>query len=342
MNTIYSDAHLGHQPEREFFEAHWQPFQESASRAEAILRAVRESRLGEVIPPRAFGLAPIQAVHDGAYLGYLQTAYARWTAAGHDPAGVYGDTFALRRMSHRPDTPMALAGYYAMDLTAVIVAGTWLAAHAAAQCALTGAALLAESGRAAFALCRPPGHHAHRDLAGGYCFVNNAAVAAHALSASGKVAVLDVDFHHGNGTQDIFYARDDVLFVSIHADPARQYPYFIGARDERGAGRGLGFNVNYPLGAGTTDDAYLGVLESACEDVARFAPDVLVVSLGVDTFGGDPLGDFALTTGAFPRIGARIAQLGRPTLFVMEGGYAVDALGRNVTGVLAGFEAGRA
>jgi acetoin utilization deacetylase AcuC-like enzyme len=182
-------------------------------------------------------------------------------------------------------------------------------------------------------------------MGGGYCFVNNVAVAAHwlvshpgASTDAGRVAILDIDFHHGNGTQAIFYERSDVLFVSLHADPDRQYPYFLGGADERGAGEGVGFNINYPLPIGIEDDPYLAFLDRACDDVSRFAPHYLLVSLGVDTFGSDPLGDFALTNAAFPRIGARLAQLHLPTVFLMEGGYAIDQLGSNVVGVLAEFD----
>ena len=198
---------------------------------------------------------------------------------------------------------------------------------------------------AAFALCRPPGHHAHADMCGGYCFLNNAAIAAQQLLAFNiaqpnppKVAILDVDFHHGNGTQHIFYGRNDVLFVSLHADPDWHYPYFSGAADERGAGDGEGYTLNFPLPPRIADDGYLAVLGQACDNISRFMPDYLVVSLGVDTFEGDPLGDFALSARAFGRIGGQLAQLGLPTLIVMEGGYAVEQLGDNVIAVLGAFD----
>jgi len=203
MKTVYSPAHKNHQPAQEFFEAKLIPFQETATRAENILQAVRAANLGEVISPRDFGLAPILAAHDADYITYLQGAYAAWVQAGLDEVGVYADTFPIRKMPHKPSGPLGQAGFYAMDLTAVIVRGTWQAAYSSAQCALMAAQLVANGDRAAFALCRPPGHHAQRDLAGGYCFINNAAVAANWLAQAGaKVAVLDVDFHHGNGTQD--------------------------------------------------------------------------------------------------------------------------------------------
>ncbi|MBC8076666.1 MAG: histone deacetylase family protein, partial [Chloroflexales bacterium] len=185
---------------------------------------------------------------------------------------------------------------------------------------------------------RPPGHHAGSDIYGGYCFLNNAAIAAAYLGRKGRVAVLDIDFHHGNGTQDIFYERDNVLYVSIHADPARHYPYFVGYADERGAGAGAGFNLNLPLERGVTNERYLAVLQQALDAVNAYGPRWLVVSAGFDTYGEDPVArnDFALTGNAFTQIGARIASLGLPTLHVQEGGYAVAALGDNVVRYLLG------
>jgi acetoin utilization deacetylase AcuC-like enzyme len=243
-------------------------------------------------------------------------------------------------------------------MSAPIVAGTYAAARAAANTALTGAALLLEGQRATYALCRPPGHHAGRDLYGGYCYLNNAAIAAQFLGVGGwespptpnlqpptpnpqlthRVAILDVDYHHGNGTQQIFYERGDVLFASIHADPARQYPYFAGHADERGAGAGLGANLNIPLEADVDDGRYLEALDEALRAVRAFDPRFLVVSAGFDTFGGDPIADFALSSAVYPQIGRRIAALGLPTLIVQEGGYAVEALGENAVGLLRGFD----
>ena len=216
-------------------------------------------------------------------------------------------------------------GYYSFDAGTPITAGTWQAAQSSADVAVTSARLLAEGGHPAiFALCRPPGHHAATDLYGGYCFLNNAAIAAQYLIDGGaeRVAILDVDYHHGNGTQAIFYDRPDVLFLSLHGDPREEYPFFLGWADERGDGPGEGFNVNYPLPWGTGFPAWSEALEDACKRVADYAPDVLLVSLGVDTFKGDPISKFRLESDDFTAYGARIARLGLPTLFVMEGGYA--------------------
>ena len=231
-------------------------------------------------------------------------------------------------------------GYYCFDPGTPIVEGTWEAAFAAARCALTAAAWVAEGARSAYALCRPPGHHAGRSSYGGYCFLNNAALAAQHLrdAGLGRVAVLDVDAHHGNGTQDIFSERADVLFVSIHGTPDTEYPYFLGYADERGAGEGEGFTRNFPLPRTAAWTDYRPTLDAAADVVAAFAADALVVSLGVDTFDGDPISPLALGREHFPLIGQRLAALGLPTVIVQEGGYAVEDLGANVVGVLTAFD----
>ena len=272
---------------------------------------------------------------------WLQYIYADWVNSGGTITDAVADTFAMRSLPHRPQKARTALGYYSLDATTVHTAGTWAAAYQSAQCALTAAQLVVNGASSAFALCRPPGHHAHADLCGGYCLLNNAAIVAHWLTQNGnlpnaKVAILDVDFHHGNGTQAIFYARSDVFFISLHADPERQYPYFAGAATERGSGAGLGYTLNYPLPAGIDDANYLAVLQQACAQINQFAPSYLVVSLGVDTFGGDPLGDFALTPAAFAQIGGVIATLNLPTVFIMEGGYAIEQLGQNVINTLRG------
>ncbi|MCL5998350.1 MAG: histone deacetylase family protein [Chloroflexi bacterium] len=352
MQTIFSDLHARHHPGLEFYEGELKHYHDTPNRAQIVLDALRSAGCAAPSAPQDFGLDPILAVHRADYVTYLQRAYADWVGDGGIPAGVFPDVFPMRSaMRHggrilRPTKPSALAGYYSFDLTAIIVEGTWEAVYHSAQCALTAARIVHAGAPAAFALCRPPGHHAHADLCGGYCFLNNASIASHWLASSTstakegqtRVALLDIDFHHGNGSQDIFYSRDDVLFVSLHGDPSRQYPYFIGAADECGEGPGYGYTVNFPLEQGVGDERYLDVLAQACERVARYAPSYLVISLGVDTYQFDPLGDFALTSAIYPRIGALIAQLGLPTVFIMEGGYAIEQLGLNVAGVLSGFE----
>jgi acetoin utilization deacetylase AcuC-like enzyme len=221
-----------------------------------------------------------------------------------------------------------------MDLSACIVEATYEAALVSANCAVSAAWSVANGQRSAFGLCRPPGHHAGKDYAGGYCFINNASVAANWLSKKGKVALLDIDYHAGNGTQDIFYERDDVLTISLHGDPDSEYPHYIGFADETGAGAGLGFHKNFPLPAGTNDEKYLSVLDEALTMIKDFAPTYLVLSTGMDTFGGDPLGTFKVTRIGFGEIGKRIAAVHLPTAIIMEGGYANEALGENIVTLL--------
>ncbi len=343
MNTVYSSAHRAHAPAKEFLDGQLVDVFEKPERAELILRAVGEAGLGDVLAPKDFGMAPVESIHAADYLEFLRTAYARWLADGRDPNAVYPDTFFKPPFTHRPAKIGAQAGIYVMDMSAPITGGTWDAAYQSAQCALTAAEQVRDGARAAFALCRPPGHHAHANIAGGYCYLNNVAIAAQWLREHGarRAAILDIDVHHGNGTQHIFYERDDVLFVSLHGDPDWQYPYFLGAASETGAGAGAGYTRNYPLPLGADDAAFLRALDAGCEDIARHAPEVLLVSLGVDTFVEDPLGGLGVTASAYARIGARIAQLRAPTVFVMEGGYAIAPLGGNVVNVLLGFEKSR-
>jgi acetoin utilization deacetylase AcuC-like enzyme len=229
------------------------------------------------------------------------------------------------------------AGFFLMSTHVPVTAGTYTAALAAAQCALSGAQAVAQGQRAAFALCRPPGHHAGREMCGGLCFLNNAAIATQWLSKQGKVAILDIDYHAGNGTQDIFYARADVLTVSLHADPNREYPNYAGYAHETGAGPGTGYHRNYPLPAGTDDSLYLHTLDDALDLIAKFDPAHLVVSAGMDIYMDDPLSDFAITRQGIAEIGRSIASLNLPTLLVMEGGYNVEALGKNVVALLVAF-----
>ncbi len=350
MKTIYTAAHLAHAPAKEFLDGELVDVFEKPTRAELILSAVRRTNLGEILPPKDFGLEPIRAIHTDDYLDFLQNAYALWLADDRSTNAVYPDTFWKPQFLHRPTKIGALAGIYTMDLSAPITDGTWHAAYHSAQVALTAAELVRDGEQAAFALCRPPGHHADVSLAGGYCYLNNAAIAAQFLRSSpspvrtgagrggGRVAILDIDIHHGNGTQHIFYARSDVLFVSLHGDPDWQYPYFLGGKDEVGESEGAGYNVNYPLPKGTTDEMFLNALDDACNQIASYKPANLIISLGADTFEADPIGGFALTAAAYAKIGARIAQLNLPTVFIMEGGYAIAQLGENVANVLKGFE----
>ncbi len=315
---------------------------ESPERAQFVLDRIRDQRLGDVIAPTRFGTEPLLRIHDPYYLQFLEHAWSDWVAAGNRGEAI-PDCWPARRMTQkRPNSITGKLGYYAMSAETSISAGTWEAACAAADTALTGAAHIKAGAPAAFALCRPPGHHAANDLFGGYCFLNNAALAAQFLRDGGaqRVAILDVDYHHGNGTQDIFYDRADVLFVSLHAHPADAFPYFSGYDDETGSGAGKGFTYNLPMPEGTEFDVWQAALQIALARIAEFRADALVVSLGVDTFIEDPISSFRLSSADFVTYGRMIADCSLPTLFVLEGGYAVQEIGVNVVNVLTGFEGG--
>ncbi|HEY1314457.1 MAG TPA: histone deacetylase family protein [Steroidobacteraceae bacterium] len=340
MITVFSPDHVLRSARTELYGGELVRPHESAERAQIVLQQVQAQRLGEVVEPARFGAAPRLRVHDAGYLAFLETAWSEWVAAGNRGEAI-PDCWPARRMAQRcPADISGKLGYYAMAGETSISGGTWEAACAAADVALSAASYIKDGARGAFALCRPPGHHAAHDLYGGYCFLNNAAIAAQFLRDAGaaRVAILDVDFHHGNGTQDIFYDRSDVLYVSLHCDPAHAFPYFSGYADETGAGRGTGFNLNLPLPAGTEFSAWQAALLTALKRIADFRADALIVSLGVDTFAEDPISSFRLQSADFLTYGQLLAACGLPTLFVLEGGYAVAAIGVNVVNVLMGFE----
>ena len=334
MRAFFDPRQLAHAPALELHNGSFVPFAESPARSETILAA-----LGEAGPAIDHGEAPLRAVHSDAYLAFLWSAHNDWRAAGREgDASGYAWPVVRRR-------PLALEridarlGQHSFDASSPIAAGTWEGAYWSAQTALSALDAVLAGERAAFALCRPPGHHAGADYLGGYCYLNNAAIAAEAAIAAGKarVAILDVDYHHGNGTQDIFYARGDVLFASIHADPGMDYPFYWGRADETGEGAGEGANLNLPLIRGTALPEFERALDEALAAIARFAPELLVVSYGADTYVRDPISFFSLEAGDYPVIAGRIAAAGWPVLTVMEGGYAVDALGENVAAFLSGF-----
>lgn len=334
MRTFYAEAQSRHAPALELQNGALVPHAESQARVEAI-----ESALPGLVAPTDFGLAPILAVHDAAYVGFLKRAHADWQAAGR-PGDAFPYTFPVRgRRSLRLDRIDAELGQYAYDCGTPVAAGTWEAVYWNAQTALTALATVTETGAPAFAFCRPPGHHAGRDYMGGYSYLNNVAIAAqHALAAGARrVAVLDVDYHHGNGTQDIFYDRADVLTISLHADPKTDYPFYWGHADETGERAGAGANFNLPMPRGTGWVDYKAQLMLALERVAAFDPDLLIVPFGVDTYAGDPISFFSIETEDYTAMGRLVSGAGRPTLICMEGGYAIDALGANVAAFLAGF-----
>jgi len=322
------------------------PCFDTPQRADVVVAELARRNLGRIVTPQGVPLTSLERIHSPRYLHFLRHAWGDWLAL--DPANAGRDAFPsvwpvrTLRDDIEPDNFCARLGLYSMDSGTPLTAGTWIAAKTGADCAVNAAHALRLGERATFALTRPPGHHAGADFFGGYCFLNNAALAAQHLLDDGarRVAILDLDYHHGNGTQSIFYRRGDVLFVSIHADPRQEYPFYLGHADETGQGAGLGCNMNLPLPGGSSCAAWFAALETACIRLGSYAPDALVVSLGVDTFAGDPLSHFALQGADFLRVGERIAYLGLPTAFILEGGYAVKEIGINVVNVLEGFETG--
>ena len=340
MHTVYSLRHHRHHARAELIDGTMQPAHERPERAEWVLAAVEAADLGPVIAPTEHGLEPLARVHDERFLAFLDEAWGEWVAEHGTATDALGLAWPTRRFAQRePEAIDGRLSYYSFDAGSPIMAGTAEAVFASADVALTGADLLLDGHAHVFSLCRPPGHHAARDLYGGYCFVNNAAAAAQTLRDGGmdRVAVIDVDYHHGNGTQDIFWDRGDVFVTSLHGDPRQEYPYFAGYADERGEGPGEDANANFPLPWGTGAGRWFEALDVALGRVRSFSPEAVVVSLGVDTYRGDPISRFELDTDDYPVLGARLADLGLPTLIVLEGGYAVDAIGTNVAGVLRGL-----
>ena len=339
MKTVYSDKHTLHTPSLELAEGRFIENFEKPERAFYVLEQVRARKIGNVIAPEEFPLEKLFAVHHPRYVAFLQEAQERWTASGRDGLILPAAYATQNNDGPEPRNILGQLGHYIADGCAPITPTTWEAVQHSAYCALTAQKLIANGERAAFALCRPPGHHASSRLAAGYCYLNNAAIAAQAFLNDGakRVAIVDVDYHAGNGTQDIFYDRADVLFTSLHADPLDDYPFFLGHAHERGVGAGEGFNFNYPLPLGTDYARWAEALGESLKKVAAFGPDAVVISLGVDTFKGDPISKFLLESINFVNIGETLAKLQTPTLFVMEGGYAIEDVGINATNVLTGF-----
>jgi acetoin utilization deacetylase AcuC-like enzyme len=334
VRAFWDPRQLAHAPAIEIHNGRIEPCAEAPSRAQAILNAIGATEL-----PRDHGEEPILRVHPQGYVDFLKSAHADWLAAGRQ-----GDAlpYAFPVAHRRPlklDRIDARLGRYSYDTCTPISEGTWTSAYWNVQTALSALQALSDGERSVFALCRPPGHHCGADYMGGYCYLNSAAIAAETAIAAGRrrVAILDIDYHHGNGTQDIFYGRGDVFFASIHADPATDYPFYWGHADEIGEGEGEGATLNLPLPRGTALPQFDRALGLALERIAAFAPDLLICSYGADTYEGDPISHFSMATAEYPLIGLRISALDLPSLVVMEGGYAVDALGANVAAFLSGF-----
>jgi acetoin utilization deacetylase AcuC-like enzyme len=324
MRCFWDERQRTHAPVVEFFNGALHPAAEHGGRVDSILAAI-----GSTEAPADQGLAPLLAIHESGYLDFLQRAHRDWLAAGRTGEALPYAFPVVGRRSVRLDRIDAELGRYAYDTTTPLGPATWDAAYWGAQTALAGLAA-ALAGDHAFAFCRPPGHHAGADSCGGYSYLNNAAICA--VAAGRRVAVLDIDYHHGNGTQDMLAGREGIRFASLHADPATDYPFYWGHADESG-----GNVLNLPLPRGTGFDAYDQALARALDWLAEGSPDLLIVSFGADTYVGDPISNFALDTPDYARLARRIAALDQPTLVVMEGGYAVDALGANVASFLSGF-----
>jgi acetoin utilization deacetylase AcuC-like enzyme len=345
--AVWSDGYLAHDADWLVWAGVRFPSDEEADRAE-ILRDELERAGVEMVPADEHGRAPIEAVHLPAMIDYLETAHDKWVETGY-PAEHGADLVvpyafphpdAFGGYPHRlPRSRVAMAGVYGMDTTTTIGPGTYHGARAAVDGALTAAALVRDGAQAAYAPVRPPGHHAGSTYFGGSCYLNNAAVAANWLAAdAGTVAIVDIDAHHGNGTQEIFYERADVHYHSIHVDPGEGwFPHWCGFAEETGAGDGEGANLNLPLAPGSDDETYLSALDQVCARVEDLTPSLLVVSLGVDAGASDPESPLQVSNRGFTAIGERLASLGLPTVLVQEGGYNLEALGPDVMAVLTAF-----
>ena len=344
MKTFYNHRHAQHQGKVEMFRGALVPCFEVPARVDHVLAELQRQKLGDVLQPQRFDEAALTGIHRPRYLHFLRTAWDQWVAldAANADKDILPSVWPTRsfRTDIEPANFAAKLGLYSFDAGSPLTSGTWLAARTGADCALSAAQAVLDGDRAAFALSRPPGHHAGADFYGGYCFLNNAALAAQHLRNSGldKVAVLDVDYHHGNGTQAIFYDRPDVFFASIHGDPRTEYPFFLGHADETGTGAGAGFNLNLPLARGSNFAAWSAALDHALKAIQTYGAQALVVSLGLDTFEGDPISGFTIKSDDYLRMGERLKAVGLPTVLVFEGGYAVDEVGVNAANVLQAFD----
>jgi acetoin utilization deacetylase AcuC-like enzyme len=329
MRCYWEERQRAHAPASEFFNGKLHPAAEHQGRVHAVLAAI-----GPTAPATDHGLEAILRVHGQDYLAFLRTAFDEWRAAGRE-----GDAFpytfpVVGRRALNLNRIDAHLGQYSFDTSTPIGKGTWDAAYWSVQTALTALDAVLGGERTAFAFTRPPGHHAGADYLGGYSYLNHAAVCAEAAIAAGKgrVAILDVDYHHGNGTQDVFAGRENVAFASIHADPSTDYPFFWGHADESN-----GNVLNLPLPRGTDWRGYAPALTRALDWIEQREPELLIVSYGADTHEADPISHFKLKTSDYKPMARRIASIGLPTLVVMEGGYAVEHLGANVAEFLSGF-----
>lgn len=352
MKAFFTDDQLLHDPQQYMRLGRIHKPADLPSRAHALRDALALRGIA-LEAPRDYGRAPLEGVHSTDYLDYLETAYTLWRELkmrGVEPgievlpnlSPYYSGTPGVARAPCPSPSVVARTGYYISDLSCPLGPHSWHSILRSAHTAVAAADAVLEGGGAAYALCRPSGHHAHRDRAGGFCFANNSAIAAHRLwERHGRVAVFDVDAHHGDGTQNIFYARDDVMTVSIHADPANYYPFYTGYAHERGVGAGEGFNLNLPLPHGASNGVFLNAVDQGTAALREFKPEALVLALGFDSYKDDPISVLKLDLDAYRHIGERVGALKLPTVVVQEGGYMVEAIGPALDMFLGGFEAAR-
>ena len=337
MKVIHTNKQLSHEPKKFLVAGSFETHPEKPERARILLNAAKEFGLTSE-QPEDYGINYITEIHTERYIHYLQNIYKRWDRKKNTSDEVTPGIHPDRRDCGYPDSAEGQIGFHHADLSSPIGACTWESAYWSAQSAIHAAKLVSKGEQSTYALCRPPGHHAAKDYAAGFCYLGNTAIAAQTLKDKyNKIAVLDVDVHHGNGTQDIFYDRDDILTVSIHADPIRFYPFFWGHANELGENNGYGFNLNLPLPRGTKDNEYLVTLNHALEKISQFKPDALVIALGLDAYEKDPLQGFSITTRGFEKIGQTIGASKLPTVIVQEGGYLSPELGINLASFLEGF-----
>ena len=338
MQIVHQEFTRLHAPTRYYRSGAIVAHPDAPERAEVCAAALRDAGF-ELTVADDSGSGPRAAVHTSEYLAFLQRAHACWIEAGLAAQDLVPNAHPVRVSARLPEGIRGQVGYFMVDTSCPIGAQSWRAACRSADVAVHATRLVLSGGGPALGVCRPPGHHSSADTGGGFCFLNNVAIAAQVARDAGRrrVAILDVDVHHGNGTQSIFYGRDDVLTVSLHCDPSDFYPFYTGYDPERGQGLGEGFNLNLPLPRGTTDATYLSALEQALSKVSEFSPELLLVALGLDGHEADPCQGFALTTPGFSRIAAEIGSLGLPTVLVQEGGYDLEHLGANLVAFLSGL-----
>ncbi len=340
MRTIYSKNHILRNSLTELSGGKLIKPYESPDRMKIILKEISNRNLGPISGPTKQNLDIIYKVHSKNYVKFLETAWNEWVKEGFKGEAI-PTVWPSRSMNSKiiPLNIEGRLGYYCLANETSISKGTIEGAYESVKVALTAADMLQKE-KCIFALCRPPGHHASKDQYGGYCFFNNIAIAAEKLIEKGakKIFILDIDFHHGNGTQEIFYKRSDVFFASLHGDPLHAFPHFLGHADEKGTAEGEGYNLNYPMPPNTSYNLWKQNLNAVISIVKKFSPNYLLISLGVDTFKKDPISFFKLKSDDYFDVGRAISSVDIPTLFVMEGGYAINEIGINTVNILKGFE----